>query len=145
MLTACGSFHSPYAIALRICQRNSLNVLTECGHIEVHILSGALARIVEAEKQAAEILNEANIRAQKIKGEAEENVQKAFTEAYEEAIATAEKEAAHLRKTARENAEREVESALGEVEQQIRDMQSKARKNLDEAANAVLAEILLSE
>jgi len=110
--------------------------------VRISVIPRALGDILYDEKGIAEILNGANAEAQRIREEGEEKARKAFTEAYEDAIARAEQEAAQLIKSAKDDAIRESDSMLQEAEQQTRDLQAKARKNFDKAVGAVLGEIL---
>lgn len=110
--------------------------------LHISVIPRALGDILYDEKGIAEILNGANAEAQRIKKEGEEKARKAFTEAYEEAIARAEQEAAQLVKSAKEDAVRETDGILQEAERQVGDMQAKARKNFDKAVGVVLGEVL---
>ena len=106
-------------------------------------MPAALARIIDGEKEAAEIISQANAEADRIKKEAEERAAKVFTEAYEEAISSAEREAAGLRKKVRESAEREAEGILEDADRQRREIEAKASKAFEEAVKAVLSEVSL--
>jgi vacuolar-type H+-ATPase subunit H len=108
----------------------------------VYILPAILERIVEAEREATEMLNNADLKVNDIKKEAEKKAKEVFSETYDNAVVAAEQEAEELKKKAKDLAEFEAKSSKHGAEEKIKLLQGKASKNLDKAVDIVLEEIL---
>ena len=102
----------------------------------------ALEMITDREGEATKITDAAKAEAQMIMRKAEEGSPRVLAEAYEEAIAAAEQEAAQIKRSARERAEFEAKTVLQDVERQMRSLQEKTKGNVEAAVKVVLAEIL---
>lgn len=100
--------------------------------------------IIEKEREAGKILEEAKVQADRIKQETQEKAEEVFNKAYEQIIAEAKLKSIELQKKAKEARARahEADAILRRAEEQIKEIQMRAKKKFEEAVNVALGEII---
>ena len=98
--------------------------------------------VIDEEREANKIVQEAKAQAEKIKNEAQEEAEEIHRKTYDKIVAEAKRRFAELKKQAKESAEREAEIFLRQAEDQINEIQTKAKKKFGGAVNATLDKIL---
>jgi vacuolar-type H+-ATPase subunit H len=101
-----------------------------------------LRTIRNTEIAARKILDEANIRAEKIRRETENKAEEVYKKVYEETIAESRRRVVELKRKVKDDAEREAESFLHDAEEQTKKIRAKAESRFDEAVRLILDEIL---
>lgn len=98
--------------------------------------------IRDAEQEARRLLDEANVRTEQTRRNAEAKAEEAYKKVYQDAVAEARRKFEELEKQAKESAEHDAQSFLQQAEKQVRRTRTKSEQKLDEAAQVVLDDIL---
>ncbi|MCW8801862.1 MAG: hypothetical protein OQK81_00735 [Candidatus Bathyarchaeota archaeon] len=98
--------------------------------------------VLEKEREAETIVNNARKIAQKIETETEEKAELVYKQTYQETIEQAKQEAILLKEHAKKDAESNAQSYVINAEKTKKKLVAMAEQNYDEAVNMVLEEIL---
>ena len=98
--------------------------------------------VLEKEREAENIVNNARKKAQKIETDVQEKAQLVYKQAYEETIKQAKREAIALKECAKKDAESNAQRFVENAEKMKKKILTSAKQNFDAAVNSVLEEIL---
>ena len=98
--------------------------------------------VLEKEREAEQIVNNARKNAQKIEIQAKEKAERVYKQSYQETIEQAKQEAVLLKECAKEDAESDAQGFVVNAEKMKKKLVASAEQNFDEAVNMVLEEIL---
>jgi vacuolar-type H+-ATPase subunit H len=102
----------------------------------------AFKKVIDKEREADKIVQEAKAQAEKIRNGAQKRTETVYRKTYEQIVSKAERRSTELKKQVKESAEREAEIFLRDAKEQMQEIQTQAEKKFGEAVNTVLEEIL---
>ena len=98
--------------------------------------------VLEKEREAEKIVNEARKKAQEIEAKAQEKAELVYKQTHQETINEAKRKAIETKEQAKKDAEAEAQVFIERAESLKKKLVKSAKKNFDEAVNTVLQEIL---